>query len=286
MPACRARMLDGEALAVRLRREIATAAADLRVRGVTPKLVIVIVGDRADSAAYVARKSADCAETGIAADVVRLPAETTQARLLAIVAELNRDPTVHGFMVQLPLPAPLDETVVLDAIDPAKDVDGCHPVNLGRLLAATPDIVPCTPAGVLALLRHYEIATAGRTAAIIGRGMLVGRPLSMLLSLKGIDATVTLLHTRSPDLAETVRRADIVISAAGVAGLVDETMVKPGAAVIGVGISADADGQTVSDIADAVADVAGFVTPRHGSVGALTRAMLLKNLVKIAARAA
>lgn len=286
MPASRACLLDGEALAARLRRGIATTAADLRVRGVTPKLVIVIVGDRADSAAYVARKSADCAETGIAADIVRLPVQTTQARLLDVVAELNRDPAVHGFMVQLPLPAPLDETAVLDAIDPAKDVDGCHPVNLGRLLAGTPDIVPCTPAGVLALLRHHEIAIAGRAVAIIGRGMLVGRPLSMLLSLKGIDATVTLLHSRSRDLAATVRRADIVVSAAGTIGLVDKTMVKPGAAVIGVGISSDADGRTVSDIDDAVAQVAGFVTPRHGSVGALTRAMLLKNLVAIAARAA
>jgi methylenetetrahydrofolate dehydrogenase (NADP+)/methenyltetrahydrofolate cyclohydrolase len=185
-------------------------------------------------------------------------------------------------MVQLPLPAGLDEAAMLEAVRPDKDIDGLHPINLGRLLGGQPGILPCTPAAILTLLRAYDIPLAGAEVAIIGRGNLVGRPLAMLLSRRGIDATVTLLHSQSHYLAAATRRADIVISAAGISDLITPDMVKPGAAVIGVGISY-VDGAMISDIAAGVADVAAWITPAHGSVGPLTRAMLLKNLLRAAA---
>ena len=183
--------------------------------------------------------------------------------------------------MQLPLPAGLDEAEALEAVDPGKDMDGLHPVNLGRLLAGRPGLLPCTPAGVLALLNHHDVPLAGRHVVVIGRGALVGRPLAMLLSMPGVDATVTLAHSRTPDLASLTRQADVIVSAAGRTDLVTAAMVRPGAAVVGVGITY-LDGQMVSDIADDVAEVARWVTPRHGSVGSLTRAMLLKNLLDIA----
>lgn len=184
--------------------------------------------------------------------------------------------------MQFPLPEGLDEGEAASSILPTKDIDGLHPYNLGRLLAGTPTVLPCTPAGVLALLESWDIRLSGKRVLVIGRGTLVGRPLAMLLSLRGVDATVTLAHRRTPDLAELARQSDVIISAAGVPDLVTRDMVKPGAAVVGVGITYDADGQLVSDIADDVAAVAGWKTPRHGSVGALTRAFLLANLLQLA----
>jgi len=276
-----AERLDGDVLAARLRQDLKTRVAGLRARGVVPAMATVLVGDNPASLSYVGRKHADCAEIGIAARDIRLPATTDRQELLAGIARLNADPATHGFLVQLPLPAGLDEAEALEAVDPGKDMDGLHPVNLGRLLAGRPGLLPCTPAGVLALLNHHDVPLAGRHVVVIGRGALVGRPLAMLLSMPGVDATVTLAHSRTPDLASLTRQADVIVSAAGRTDLVTAAMVRPGAAVVGVGITY-LDGQMVSDIADDVAEVARWVTPRHGSVGSLTRAMLLKNLLDIA----
>lgn len=282
MPQPQAILLDGDKLAERLRGEMKADAAQLMARGIQPKLATLLVGDDPASASYVARKHADCAEIGIAVEDMRLPATITSDELLAAIAALNADPSVHGFMVQLPLPGGLDEAAMLEAVRPDKDIDGLHPINLGRLLAGQPGFLPCTPAAILTLLQAYDIPLAGAEVAIIGRGNLVGRPLAMLLSQRGIDATITLLHSQSRDLAAATRRADIIISAAGVPDLITPEMVKPGAAVIGVGISY-VGGTMTSDIASDVANVAGWLTPPHGSVGALTRAMLLKNLLRAAA---
>lgn len=283
MPQPQAILLDGDRLAERLRGEIKEDAAQLMARGIQPKMATVLVGDDPASASYVARKHADCAEIGIVVEDMRLPATITSDELLAVIAALNTDASVHGFMVQLPLPVGLNEAAMLEAARPDKDIDGLHPVNLGRLVAGQPGFLPCTPAAILTMLQAYDIPLTGAEVAIIGRGNLVGRPLAMLLSQRGIDATVTLLHSQSRDLAAATRRADIVISAAGISDLITPDMIKPGAAVIGVGISY-VDGAMISDIAAGVADVAAWITPAHGSVGPLTRAMLLKNLLQAAAR--
>lgn len=276
--------LDGEALAARLRDEIAQDVAALKESGVKPCLATMLVGDNPASAAYIGRKHADCAETGITASDIRLDGAVSADHLRATIEDLNRDPSVHGLMVQLPLPAHLDEAAALQAVAPEKDIDGLHPQNLGALIAGKPRLPPCTPAGILALLRHYEVPLAGRRIAIIGRGALVGRPLAMLLSLKGVDATVTLLHSQTPDIAGELRRADVVVAALGVPGFVTPDMVRPGAALVGVGISYTKDGRMVSDIAEDCAATAGWITPPHGSVGALTRAMLLRNLLACASQ--
>ena len=279
-----ATLLDGDALAAVLRRQMTLRAAHLRRAGITPCMATVLVGDNPASASYIGRKHADCAEIGIEARDIRLPATTPMPDLLAQVAGLNADLTVHGLMVQLPLPDGLDDDTALAAVSPAKDIDGLHPENLGRLLAGRPGLLPCTPHAILQLLRHHAVPLAGARVAVIGRGALVGRPLAMLLSLKGVDAEVTLLHSASRDLAEVTRRADVVIAAAGRPNLVTAAMIRPGAAVVGVGITYGADGSMVSDIAADVTQVAGWVTPPHGSVGALTRAALLQNLLDIAER--
>ncbi|UXN73271.1 bifunctional methylenetetrahydrofolate dehydrogenase/methenyltetrahydrofolate cyclohydrolase [Devosia sp. A8/3-2] len=282
MPHPQAILLDGDRLAERLQGEMKADAAQLIARGIQPKLATVLVGDDPASASYVTRKHADCVEIGIMVEDVRLPAAITSSELLATIAALNADPSMHGFMVQLPLPSGLVEAAMLEAVRPDKDIDGLHPINLGRLLAGQPGFLPCTPAAILTLLQAYDIPLAGAEVAIVGRGTLVGRPLSMLLSQRGTDATITLLHSHSRNLAATTRRADIIISAAGIPDLITPEMVKPGAAVIGVGISY-VGGTMTSDIASGVANVAGWLTPPHGSVGALTRAMLLKNLLCAAA---
>ena len=274
--------LDGEALAASLRAEIALEVRDLTARGITPLLATVLVGDDPASASYIARKHQDCAETGIAARDIRLGSDISTEMLSETIDTLNRDPAVHGLMVQLPLPGHLDGDDAIEAVLPVKDIDGLHPFNLGRLVSGKPRLPPCTPAGILALLQHHQVPLTGRRVAILGRGALVGRPLAMLLSQRGIDATVTLLHSKSADVAAELRRADIVIAALGAAGFVTPNMVKPGAALVGVGISYTEDGRMVSDIDEACRAIAGWMTPPHGSVGALTRAMLLKNLVTCA----
>ena len=280
-----ATLLDGDALAMRLRSEMVERVADLRARGGVPKLATVLVGEDAASAAYIARKHQDCAALDIEAENIRLSVDTTQADLSATIGRLNRDPAIQGLLVQLPLPDHLDAARVLEELDPSKDIDGLHPLNLGRLVAGVPGIRPCTPAAVLTLLEHHRVPLAGRHVAILGRGTLVGRPLAMLLGARGIDASVTLLHARSIDTARLTRQADVVVAAVGRPGLVTADMVRPGAAVVGVGISYDGyDGESrmVSDIAEDVGTVASWVTPPHGSVGALTRAMLLRNLLDLA----
>lgn len=276
-------VLDGDALAAQLRSEMRGEVAGLVAQGIAPKLVTVLVGEDPASARYIARKHADCAEVGIAVGDIRLPADSSATELLGQIETLNADPIVHGFMVQLPLPDHLDAGEMLEAVSPAKDIDGLHPINLGRLVAGHPGLLPCTPSAVLALLLAYDVPLAGANIAIIGRGTLVGRPLALLLSQPGIDATVTLLHRQSGDLDAVTRRADVVISAAGQPDLVTAAMVRPGAAVVGVGISY-VEGTMVSDVAENVSEIAGWITPRHGSVGALTRAMLLRNLLLAAER--
>jgi methylenetetrahydrofolate dehydrogenase (NADP+) / methenyltetrahydrofolate cyclohydrolase len=281
----RAIVLDGDLLAIELRREMKSRVAALRTAGVVPKIATVLVGDDPASHSYIARKHADCLALGIESVDLRLPSNIDMSGLLAQVADLNQDESVHGFLVQLPLPPHLDAEVVLATVDPSKDIDGLHPVNLGALCAGFPKILACTPSGILTLLRHHQVPLAGKNITIIGRGMLTGRPLAMLLSLPGIDASVTLLHSKSEDISSHMKRADVVISAAGKPDLVTADMIKPGAAVVGVGISYNANSEAVSDIADDVVGVAGWVTPRHGSVGALTRAKLLSNLIDCAERA-
>lgn len=268
-------ILDGEALAARLRRQMAAA---LRGR---PCLAVVLVGDDPASQTYVARKEADCAEIGVEARRIPLPVDVTPAALLAEVARLNADASVQGLFVQFPLPPGHDPRVVAAAIRPEKDVDGLSPANLGRLVTGAPGLRPCTAAGVLALLTAQGVPLAGREVVIVGRGLLTGRPLALMLSAPGVDAVVTLAHSRAPDLARLTRRADVVISAAGVPGLIRGEMIRPGAAVLGVGQTWTAEG-AISDLAPDVAAVAGHVTPPAGGIGALTRAMLIANLIAAA----
>ena len=276
-------VLDGDALAARYRSDIkarAQQSAFVRAGG-RPGLTTILVGDDPASRAYVSRKHADCEELGFASQQIDLPAGITQRALLDAVDHFNRNPASHGLLVQFPLPPQLDQFAIQERISPEKDVDGLHPVNLGRMIADQPGLRPCTPNAIVKLLQAYDVPLAGRKVAIIGRGHLVGRPLSIMISAPGIDAVPTVLHTAAGDLAATLRDSDVIISAAGQPDLVRADMVKPGACVVGVGISY-IDGQMVSDIAGDVADVAGFITPRHGSVGATTRAMLMSNLLDAA----
>lgn len=275
-------LLDGDECADQLFTKLGKRIAVLVARSCVPKIVTIVVGNDPASMAYVGRKHQTCERLSLASEDIRLPATIDQNELLRIIAEKNVDPLIDGILVQLPLPISIDAMAVGMAIDPAKDVDGLHPVNLGKLLMGSPDLLPCTPAGILHLLRSYQIDLAGRHVALVGRGMLVGRPLAMLLSMKGIDTQVTLLHQRSGALGDALRTADIVISAAGQKDLINASMVKSGATVVGVGITYDSNGQMVSDIAQDVAQVASAVTPRNGSVGALTRAKLIENLIAIA----
>ncbi len=276
-----ATILDGKRISRDIKDELRQRVAQLAANGVVPGLGTVLVGDDPGSRAYVAGKHADCADVGIRSLRVDLPGNVSQEVLLAAIAELNGDPGCTAYIVQLPLPAQIDSQVVLEAIDPAKDADGLHPVNLGRLVLGAPGILPCTPSGVVELLRRYEVALDGAQVCVIGRGITVGRPLGLLLTRRTENATVTLCHTGTRDLASEVRRADIVVAAAGVPRLIQSDMVKPGAALLDVGISR-VDGALVGDIDRAAYDVASYVAPMPGGVGLMTRAMLLKNVVDIA----
>jgi methylenetetrahydrofolate dehydrogenase (NADP+)/methenyltetrahydrofolate cyclohydrolase len=278
-------ILDGEAVAARVRAEVAERTAKLAREGVQVGLGTILVGDDVPSSRYVAMKHEDCTEVGITSFHQHLPATATQAEVEEAVARFNADPAVHAFLVQVPLPAGLDEERALLAVDPDKDVDGLQPVNLGRLVMGAPGPLPCTPAGILELLHSYDVPVEGRHAVIIGRGLTIGRPLALLLALKrpGSNAAVTVVHTGVPDLADHVRRGDIVVAAAGSAGLVTKDMVKPGAAVVGAGTTW-AGRKVLSDVAEDVAEVAGWITPRLGGVGPMTRAMLLRNALLAAER--
>ena len=287
--------LDGTATAAAIKRELAERVALLRQRGVEPGLGTLLVGDDPGSRAYVAGKHRDCAEVGVASIREDLPADATQADVLAAIGRLNADPAVTGYIVQLPLPAAVDERAMLSGVDPAKDADGLHPLNLGRLVlgVAGPldSPLPCTPRGIVELLTRYEVPLAGRHVVVIGRGLTVGRPLGLLLTRKGLDATVTLAHSRTRDLADLVRQADVVVAAVGVPGLVQPDWVKPGAAVLDVGVTRVVDAATgkarlSGDVAPGVAQVAGHLSPNPGGVGPMTRAMLVANVVEAAERTA
>jgi methylenetetrahydrofolate dehydrogenase (NADP+)/methenyltetrahydrofolate cyclohydrolase len=270
-------IVDGKALAEVVRARVAQR---LTAMGSPPVcLATVLVGDDAPSRRYVASKEKQAAAVGMKSRHTELPADATQAEVEAVVAELAADPAVHGILVQLPLPAGLVADPVLDLIPPAKDVDGLTASSLGRLVRGTPALVPCTPRGIMALLEHYEVPITGRRAVVIGRSTLVGLPVALLLAAKGTDATVTIAHSRTPELAAVCAEADILVSAVGVARLVTPAFVKPGAAVLDVGISRTEAG-IVGDVDfAAVAEVAGWITPMPGGTGAMTPAMLLENTV-------
>jgi methylenetetrahydrofolate dehydrogenase (NADP+)/methenyltetrahydrofolate cyclohydrolase len=282
-------LLDGEAVAARIRSEVADRAARLRAEGITVGLGTVLVGDDVPSARYVAMKHEDCAELGLYSVGEHLPATATQQEVLDVIGRFNADPAVSAFLVQIPLPDGLDEEAALLAVDPDKDVDGLHPVNLGRLVLGSPAQLPCTPAGIVELLHAYDVPIEGRHVVIVGRGVTIGRPLTMLLSLKrpGLNAAVTAVHTgvKPPDMAALVREADILVAAAGSPHLITPDMVKPGAAVVSAGTTWEGR-KVIPDVREDVAEVAGFITPRLGGVGPMTRAMLYRNALRAAERSA
>jgi methylenetetrahydrofolate dehydrogenase (NADP+)/methenyltetrahydrofolate cyclohydrolase len=280
-----AKVLDGEALAELMREEVTAEVGRLRAHGVQPGLGTILVGDDPASARYVALKHEDCAKVGIESVHEHLGSETSAEELLAEVRRFNANPAVDAFLVQVPLPGGLDEFATLLTVDPDKDVDGLHPVNLGRLVMGVEGPLPCTPAGIVALLGHYGVPVEGQHVVVVGRGLTIGRPLALLLALKrpGCNAAVTVVHTGVDDLASYVRQGDIVVAAAGHAGIVTADMVKPGAAVVGAGTSWEGR-KLLSDVAEDVAEVAGWMTPRLGGVGPMTRAMLLKNALRAAQR--
>ncbi len=282
-------LLDGEPVAARIRAEVADGIERLRTEGIQVGLGTILVGDDVPSERYVALKHEDCAGIGMYSVGEHLPATATQAEVMDAIAGFNADPKVSAFLVQLPLPPGLDEEQALLAVDPAKDVDGLHPVNLGRLVLGTPGPLPCTPSGIVELLHAYDVPVEGRHVAIIGRGVTIGRPLANLLSLKrpGCNAAVTIVHTGvdPADMAAMVRTADIVVAAAGRPHLLTPDMVKPGAAVVSAGTSFEGK-RLIPDAHPDVAEVAGWITPRLGGVGPMTRAMLLRNALRAAEAAA
>ncbi len=278
-----ATVLSGTATLAAIKQELAGRVRELAARGVLPGLGTVLVGDDPASRWYVGAKHKDCAEIGIASIRRDLPATASQAEVEAVIDELNADPACTAFLVQQP--TGLDEFALLSRVNPDKDVDGLHPVNLGWLVLGKPAPLPCTPSGVLELLRRYEVPIAGAHAVVIGRGITVGRPLGLLLSRRTENATVTLCHTGTRDLASLTRQADILVAAAGSPNLITPDMIKPGAAVLDVGVSR-VDGKVAGDVHPDVAEVAGWVSPNPGGVGPMTRAMLLRNVVDAAARTA
>lgn len=280
-----ARLLDGQKVADVLKEGLAQRVSALASRGKVPGLGTILVGDDASSARYVAMKHRDCADVGISSFHRHLPASVGQDGLNSVIDEYNADPYIDAYLIQLPLPGHLDEVASLVRVDPDKDVDGLHPLNLGRLVMGADGPLPCTPNGILKLLWHYGVETERAHVVIIGRGLTIGRPLALLLALKrpGCNATVTVAHTGTKDIGRFTREADVVIAAAGQAHLVKAQMIKPGAAVVGAGTSFR-DGKLLSDLDDGVSLVAGWVTPRIGGVGPMTRAMLLENTVRAAER--
>jgi len=274
-----AQILDGKAVAQQIKTELTGRVAALRERGVVPGLGTILVGDDPGSHWYVGAKHKDCAEVGINSIRIDLPATATQADVEAAVDQLNADPECTTYIVQLPLPRGLDENAVIGRIDPAKDADGLHPTNLGWLVLGKDAPLPCTPRGIIELLRRHEVEINGAHVVVVGRGITVGRPLGLLLTRRSENATVTLCHTGTRDLTAEVRRADIVVAAAGVPNIITADMVKPGAALLDVGVSRDDEGKIVGDLDPSVRDVAGWVAPNPGGVGPMTRAMLLANVV-------
>ena len=273
-----AQILDGRALAASIKKDLALRTSALAARGITPGLGTVLVGDDPGSHSYVGGKHRDCQEVGINSIRIDLPASATQADVLAAIRDLNSAKECTGYIVQLPLPRGIDTQVILEAIDPAKDADGLHPLNLGRLVAGYDAPLPCTPRGIVELINHYKIPLAGAYVVVIGRGLTVGRPLGLLLTRKKENATVTLTHTGTKDLESHTQRADIVVAAIGQTHFLKAEMIKPGAVVLDVGISRT-DAGLLGDIDPGVMNVASFVAPMPGGVGPMTRAMLLMNVV-------
>lgn len=292
-----AQKLDGTATAAAIKDELRARVDALVARGITPGLGTLLVGDDPASRSYVTGKHRDCAEIGVASISVDLPATATFDEIAEAVRALNEDPAVTGFIVQLPLPDGIDENAILELIDPAKDADGLHPMNLGRLVlgvdpaTAVAAPLPCTPVGIIELLTRHGIELSGRHVTVIGRGITVGRPLGLLLTRKGVDATVTLTHSRTKNLADEVRRADVVVAAVGQPHLVQADWVKPGAAVLDVGVTRvgttdSGRAKLAGDVAPEVAEVAAWLSPNPGGVGPMTRAMLVANVVATAERRA
>jgi methylenetetrahydrofolate dehydrogenase (NADP+)/methenyltetrahydrofolate cyclohydrolase len=279
-----ATLLDGKAAAAEIKRELAVRVDALKARGITPGLGTILVGEDPGSRSYVAGKHRDCAQVGIESIRVELPADASQADVEAAVLRLNADPSCTGFIVQLPLPAHIDTHAVLDLIDPVKDADGLHPTNLGRLVLGMPAPLPCTPRGIIDLLRRNNVPITGAQFCVIGCGITVGRPLGLMLTRKTEHATVTLCHEATQDIAAHARVADVVVAAAGVAHLVQPDWIKPGATVLSVGITRTVEG-ILGDVHPDVDQVAGSMSPAVGGVGPMTRAMLLTNIVEAAERA-
>jgi methylenetetrahydrofolate dehydrogenase (NADP+)/methenyltetrahydrofolate cyclohydrolase len=273
-----AQILDGRALAASIKKDLAVRTTALKARGITPGLGTVLVGDDPGSHSYVGGKHRDCQEVGINSIRIDLPASATQADLLAAIKDLNASKECTGYIVQLPLPKAINTQVILEAIDPDKDADGLHPLNLGRLVAGYAAPLPCTPRAIVELINHYKIPLAGADVVVIGRGLTVGRPLGLLLTRKQENATVTLTHTGTKDLITHTKRADIVVAAIGQAHFLKAEMIKPGAVVLDVGISRT-DAGLVGDVDPSVMNLASFVAPMPGGVGPMTRAMLLMNVV-------
>ncbi len=277
-----ANLIDGKRIAAEVRAELAGEVKTLCDEGVQPCLAVIIVGDNPASRIYVNNKKKACAEVGIRSEEIALPADTTQEELLTCIKTLNEREDVDGILCQLPLPSPLDDKAVIEAIAPSKDVDAFHAENVGHIMIGDFSFLPCTPAGVMELLHRSNIAVAGKECVVIGRSNIVGKPMAMLLLHE--NATVTICHSRTADLAAVCRRADILVSAVGRADFVTPDMVKPGAVVIDVGMNRNTEGKLCGDVADGVGEVAGYLTPVPGGVGPMTIAMLLKNTVTSARR--
>ena len=273
-----AQPLDGKATAAAIKTELTTRVAALRERGVVPGLATVLVGSDPASQNYVRMKHRDCEQVGIESIRVELPADATAEQLREAIEGLNADPACTGYIVQLPIPRHLDENWALSLIDPDKDADGLHPINLGRLVLNEPATLPCTPRGIVELLRRHDVPIKGAEVVVVGRGITVGRPLGLILTRRSENATVTLCHPGTRDLASHTRTADIVVAAAGVPHMITADMIREGAALVDVGVSR-VDGVTTGDLAPDVWDKAGWVTPNPGGVGPMTRAMLLSNVV-------
>jgi methylenetetrahydrofolate dehydrogenase (NADP+)/methenyltetrahydrofolate cyclohydrolase len=281
-----AQILDGKATAAAIKSELTERVQALKARGVTPGLGTLLVGDDPGSKWYVAGKHRDCAQVGIGSIQRELPDTATQEEIEAVVRELNDDPACTGYIVQLPLPKGIDANRVLELMDPAKDADGLHPTNLGRLVLGVPAPLPCTPNGIVELLKRHGVAVNGAHVVVVGRGITVGRSIGLLLTRKSENATVTLCHTGTRDLSAQLRQADIIVAAAGVPHIVKPEDVKAGAAVLDVGVSRDEHGKIVGDVHPGVAEVAAWLSPNPGGVGPMTRALLLQNVVEAAERAA
>ncbi|PZT76218.1 MULTISPECIES: bifunctional methylenetetrahydrofolate dehydrogenase/methenyltetrahydrofolate cyclohydrolase [unclassified Streptomyces] len=279
-----AQILDGKATAAAIKSDLTARVAALKARGVTPGLGTLLVGDDPGSRWYVNGKHKDCAQVGIGSIQRELPDTATQEDIEQVVRELNEDPACTGYIVQLPLPKGIDTNRVLELMDPAKDADGLHPMNLGRLVLNETGPLPCTPQGVVQLLRHHGVEINGAHVVVVGRGVTIGRSIPLLLTRKSENATVTQCHTGTRDLAAHLKQADIIVAAAGVPHIIKPEHVKPGAAVLDVGVSRDENGKIVGDVHPGVTEVAAWISPNPGGVGPMTRAQLLVNVVEAAER--